>query len=435
MPPGPVRIPLRIRRPEGAGDGGGSFGGVRQTPAARARSLALIAVLALGGFGLGWSLFSNAVADSLAPGDPAAALRWKSEHPAALSALAEKTLADGDLKAAAGFARRALAADPLDVRAIRVLGLAAERTGDTALAEKLLDNAGARSRRDGPTQLWLFARHAALGDYDEAFARADALLRDRPELATRFYPVLADMAARPEATDALAKRLKTPPPWRDSFMQTYINQATDPRRPLALLERMEASGVKPSPVERRAMLNRLVQGGNYQPAFVFWVQSLSRVDLEALADIRNGDFNPHVEDGPFNWTIEGTAKNFVEFGPAPDRDDGALDLIFPGGPAPGGFVRQLLVLSPGANVLTGEVRADQFQATAGPVWQVRCADSNQVLGETDPLTSSTTGWRRFELRFEVPATGCEAQWLRLRLPGRDRRMSGEVWYDKLAISR
>ena len=435
MPSGPERIPLRIPRPARPADGGGgSYGGAREGLAGRGAGVALIVALSLGGLGLGWSLFSNAIADALAGPDPQAALSWKSEHPAALSALAAKTLDDGDPKAAAELSRRALAVDPLDVRAIRVLGLSAERTGDTALAEKLLKDAGARSRRDGPTQLWLFARNAATGDYDEAFARADALMRDRPELATRFYPVMADLAARPEATDALVRRLRMQPPWRDGFVQTYIRQAFDPGRPYALLERMEATGVKLSPVERKAMMMRLVQGKHYQQAFVFWVQSLGRADLESLADIRNGEFRPHVEDGPFNWTIEGPAKNFVEFTDAPDREGGALDIVFTGGPAPIGFVRQLLVLSPGQNVLSGEVKADQFQALAGPVWQVRCADGNQLLGETEPLTSST-GWRRFELRFEVPATGCEAQWLRLRLPGRDRQMSGEVWYDKLAISR
>lgn len=434
MPPGPVRIPLRIRRQEGTSDNGGSFGGTRQDPRSRATGIALAAVLVVGGLALGWSILSNGVADALASPDPVAALGWKREHPAALSELAEKTLEAGDAKGAAALARRALAVEPLDVRALRVLGLSVERTGDPALAEKLLKDAGARSRRDGPTQLWLFARSAALGDYDEAFARADALLRDRPELASRFYPVMADLAARPEATDALARRLKAPPPWRDGFMQTYIRRAAEPGRPYELLERMEAIGVKPSAVERKAMLLRLVQTKRYQQAFVFWVQSLSRSDLEALADVRNGDFRPHPEDGPFNWTVEGAARNFVDFTEAPDRDGGALAMIFPGGPAPLGYVRQLLILSPGPNVLTGEVRADQFQAIAGPVWQIRCADGNTLLGETEPLTGSTP-WRKFELRFDVPASGCEAQWLRLRLPGKDRRMTGEVWFSKLAVSR
>lgn len=434
MPPGPVRIPLRIRRPDGSADGGGSFGATRESGAVRARRLVLAGALVLVGLGLGWSIISNSMADARAGSRPQAALGWKRDHPAALSVLAERTLEAGDAKTAATLARRVLTIDSLDVRALRVLGLSAERTGDMALAEKLLKDAGARSRRDGPTQLWLFARGAATGDYDEAFARADALLRDKPELAVRFFPVIADLANRPEAVDPLIKRLKVSPPWRIGFVQTYINQAADPGRPFALLERMEAAGAGLSTVERKAMLLRLVQAQRYQQAFVFWVQSLGRADLEGLADIRNGEFKPHVEDGPFSWSVDRTAKNFVEFSDAPGRDGGALSLIFPGGPAPVGYVRQLLVLSPGTNVLSGDVRADQFQAIAGPSWQIRCADSRQILGETDPLTASTP-WRHFELRFEVPASGCEAQWLWLRLPSKDRRMSGEVWYDKLAISR
>ena len=82
----------------------------------------------------------------------------------------------------------------------------------------------------------------------------------------------------------------------------------------------------------------------------------------------------------------------------------------------------------------GEVRADDFSASGGPSWQIRCADGNQVLGETAPLLTSTR-WTKFEVAFEVPATGCEAQWLRLKPSGKDRRMSGEVWYDRMAVSR
>lgn len=432
MPPGPARIPQRIRRQEGASDG--AFDGLTQGRGKAIRNLALVAVLAVGGLGLGWAVLTNGVADALAGPDPAGALRWRGDHAGALSRLAEATLERGDAEAAAGYARRALEADPLDVRAIRVMGLAAERSGDPKLAETLMADAGARSRRDGPTQIWLFSRYAATGDYDRAFARADALLRDRPELAQRFYPVLSELATRPEATPALARRLKTMPPWRDGFMQTLI-RISDPGRAYALVEGLEAAGAPATAVERKAMMNRLVQARAYQPAFVYWVQGLDKRQLESLADLRNGEFAPGGEQSPFTWTVEPPARNFVDFVDAPDRDGGTLNIVLPGGPAPVGFVRQLLVLGPGAHRLTGEVRADAFNAIAGPAWQIRCAEGNAVLAETEPLTASTGGWRPFSVDFVVPETGCEAQWLRLRLPGKDRSMTGEIWYDRMAITR
>jgi tetratricopeptide (TPR) repeat protein len=432
MPPGPARIPQRIRRQEGASDG--AFDGLTRGSGRAVRNLAVVAVLAIGGLGLGWAVLKNGVADALAGVDPAAALRWRSDHAGALSLASEQALNRGDPTAAAGLARQALEADPLDVRAIRVMGLAAERTGDPKLAEKLLADAGARSRRDGPTQIWLFSRYAATGDYDQAFARADALLRDRPEMAQRFYPVMNELAARPEAAKALAARLKIMPPWRDGFMQSLI-RVSDPARSYALLESLEAAGAPATAVERKAMLNRLIQARAYQPAFVFWVQGLDKQQLESLADLRNGEFAPQKDQGPFSWTIEPPARNFVDFVDAPDRDGGSLNIVLSGGPAPTGFVRQLLVLGPGPHRLTGEVKAEAFNAIAGPAWQIRCAEGNTVLAETEPLTASTGGWRTFSAEFVVPEAGCEAQWLRLRLPGRDRRMSGEIWYDRMAISR
>lgn len=432
MPPGPVRGPVRVHRSEGA-----SEGSIRPSGRARALDLGLIAGMTVVGLALGWSILSGSMADYLARRDPQAALAWESRNAGALSALAERKLDAGDVAGAEQAARAALVADPLEIAATRVLGLAADRRGDLARADRLMNSAGARNHRDAQLQTWLFARTSAKGDFTEAFARADALVRAEPDMARRFYPVMSEMARRPEAIGPLALRLKTRPPWRDSFVQAYIRQASDPADPYLLIERLEAAGAPPSPVERQALIGRLVQDQRFQQAFLFWVEGLSKADLDNLTDVFDGGFNGSAASAPFNWTVERAAKGFIDYDPPAGREDRALHLVFQGAPAPGGFVRQLLVLSPGRHVLRGQVRADGFEAVAGPVWSIRCAgDGGPLLGETTPLTSSTP-WQSFELAFDVPA-GCDAQWLRLRPGARGgaaRRMSGEVWFDKLAVTR
>ena len=71
MPPGPGRGPLRVRRSEGA-----SEGGVRG-PVSRRADLMWMVGLAVVGLAAGWSVLSTALADSLAEPNPGAALVWR----------------------------------------------------------------------------------------------------------------------------------------------------------------------------------------------------------------------------------------------------------------------------------------------------------------------------------------------------------------------
>jgi hypothetical protein len=46
-------------------------------------------------------------------------------------------------------------------------------------------------------------------------------------------------------------------------------------------------------------------------------------------------------------------------------------------------------------------------------------------------------WTDFTVKFQVPATDCEAQWLQLELPARidaELRVEGQVWYQDLRIT-
>ena len=71
-----------------------------------------------------------------ATSSPETALAWASNEAAALDELAYRELrkSDGDLDAARSFAESALRANPLDARALAVLGMIAERQGDQARA-------------------------------------------------------------------------------------------------------------------------------------------------------------------------------------------------------------------------------------------------------------------------------------------------------------
>lgn len=432
MPPGPARGPLRVRRSEGASDGG------LRGPVSRRTDMLWLAGLLILGVAAAGSLVSTAIADYLAPDHPAAALAWRHDSATALSGLAERELEAGRLASAEANARKALAADPLQVPALSVLGRAAEQRGEAARAAPLMTAAGARNRRDPTLQLWLLRRAAATGDFNEAFARADALSRAEPDLTRRLFPVMMDMAARPGGVTALAGRLAQDPPWRAGFMITWVRNAPTADGPISLMDAMAVQGAPATPLEKGLVQTRLVRDGRFQQAFVLWAQDLPPAQLNALADVNDGGFEGAPAEGPFSWDIERPARGVADFDSAPGRSGKALHLRFDGRPPPQILVRQLLVLPPGPRVLTGEVKADRFDTIEGLSWTLRCAgDSHAMIVQSPPITGAGD-WRRFSVAFDVPADGCEGQWLSLTVLGQTagaRRSSGEVWLDNIAIQR
>jgi hypothetical protein len=72
----------------------------------------------------------------------------------------------------------------------------------------------------------------------------------------------------------------------------------------------------------------------------------------------------------------------------------------------------------------------------GLVWQISCAESRSVLAETSPLTG-TVPWTHLKVKFTVPASDCQAQWLKLIIPARtasESEIEGEAWFKDFRIT-
>ena len=170
---------------------------------------------------VGWRIIAQTAAQSLARSHPDAALSWVADQPTALNQLAQQELVDpdGNLDSAREWAQRALRSNPLDARALTLLGLIAERKGDQKSADALMRISGARTWRDPTADAWLFNREFRRGDYAHALPHADAMLRMDYECAkTELFPVLAAFTADPLAFKALTDFLATSPPWRTWFL-------------------------------------------------------------------------------------------------------------------------------------------------------------------------------------------------------------------------
>ena len=409
-----------------------------ETPLTRSRlatgaaiAMALLLVL------LGWRVMATGWAAHLANATPEAALKWQPGQPDAALLIAEKSLREQP-QASARLARAAITAAPLDARGYRLLAQSTLASGRNDEAARLYAIAAARGPRDLPSQAWLVSRELAGGNYPDALARMDLMLRVEPEVSTQLFPVLLAMAMHAPLQPTLSKLLQTVPPWRSSFVPYAIAQAPDSANVFGLIENLRHSPTGLSAQESGGWIDRLAHDHRWGSAYLVWVSTLPDVAHAHIGNVYNGSFEQEPSLQGFDWRFERIAGARIARAPVAGTDGQlALQVAFEDRRVPFQHVRQLLALGPGAYRFSGRTRLDQLSSERGLVWTLTCAEDGRVLGETEPF-SGQQDWRAFQLLFTVPDVNCGGQWLTLRLPARiasEQRISGTAWFDSLQIER
>ena len=459
-------------------------------------------LLALGAFLL-WQILTRSVAAFLASMDPASALLLRPTEATALLTLAEQELqslvrraeatqngsrvaaelakddaqADGDkiagwsemaLRAIAdtlppkqrqansagrplGQSERAearsraeavLLADPLNARALRILGLLTAVDGDQAKASKFMQAAVKRSLEESMALYWMLQENSKNKDYQKALFYADAFIRTRPQFAEYIAPVIAAMAESGEAQAqaTLKAALAQDPPWREEVLAALPKHARDARTPLNLLLSLKTSPAPPTKPELRSYLEFLINRKLFDLAYYTWLQFLPTDELGTLTFLTNGSFEKHPSGLPFDWTFpRGGSGVTVDIAARSDAaDQHALVLQFGPGRADFPGVSQLILLPPGAYRLKGKMKGE-FSGPRGLRWRLLCANDQRSEIAAGPMfIGLDPRWTDFKLSFVVPDMDCHAQYLSLELAARsasEQLVSGQVWYDELQIVR
>jgi hypothetical protein len=337
------------------------------------------------------------------------------------------------------LAETALANDPLNARALRILGQLAIDSGDEARAYKLMHAAVQRSNLESFAISWLMLESYKGKDYAAAIYYADLLLRTRPDGINLVMPTLARMTQTKEASAELKKLIAGNPPWRSKFFNALPFNVTDARKPLDLLLSIRDTPTPPTSPDLRAYLNRLIQHKFYELAFYTWLQFLPPAQLSRTGLLFNGSFELTLSKLPFDWVISAGAGASVETAMHPDQDGRrALKLQFDNGRVNFGGVRQMIVLAPGNYRLEGKYKG-RIIGRRGLLWRVTCVGARgKPIGESQMVLGVTRSWKEFDITFEVPATDCRAQQVRLVHDARsasEKLVTGSMWYDELKISR
>lgn len=434
-----------------------------------------------------WGVVSRTFAAFLAEGSPEQALRIRPAQPAALDALAEtrlsaldgaertareaassptlaidRSLSEGgsspntggiapergpqpdrartqDVREAQSLASQALLADPLNARALRILGQIADLSGDEAQALRFMQAAARRSLNETMAVAWMMSKSAEDGDYPEAIRYADILLRSRPQLRQAVVPFLAWMAEQGGGGAGLKDMLSRNPPWRAQFFDALPASVSDARTPLDLLMAVKDSPAPPTTVELRGYLDFLIGRQLYALAYYAWLQFLLPEQLSSVRYVVNGGFEAPPSALPFDWSISQGAGTTVGVDLSPGEGaNHALFVRFDDGRAEFSGVAQLLVLSPATYRLAATYKGTLL-GRRGLKWRVTCVGGTTgVIGESPTIAGTSASWKPLELSFSVPGSDCPAQYVRLELDARmasERFVSGEVWFDNLQISR
>ena len=344
-------------------------------------------------------------------------------------AIVSTALVGGDANPSPSAAPRRMRQDPLDVAALRGLGLERERTGQTAEAEALLSFVGRRTWRDAPTQAWLLRRRLSQGRLKEAFEIADSIMRQDFLGTTRpaLFGMMTAAAGLVEARPALEARLVAAPSWRTDFLQG-LEAHGDTAGAVQILGALAAGETPPKPEEYTLLITRLVAGGDYGGAYEAWSVVTRRARMAEL-----GDFSGPSDQTPFTWSVAEGVGATSEARPSPGGS--TLRIDYDGFSTPR-LPARLLVRPAGRWRLTWR-ETGEAKATPGFYWRVRCAATGQALARSDAATApmaDPTGWRSRELAFEVPAIGCGGQWLELIATPGERRDPVTARYESMKIA-
>ena len=394
---------------------------------------AFLALLALTGFAA-WRVLLVTYADANAASHPERALRWAPNHPVALLALAERQLAEGQTEQAVASARRLLAVEPLEARGFRVLAQAAEQSGDQAQALSLYQIAARRSPRDLASQAWLAQHYLDTSDFPQAVRQFETILQRWPQQKQKLLPVMAQMAADPAFSDALSAALQARPAWRASFLNA-LQRSDDAQASAQVMAALQRGGGLED-AEYDQWIDNLMRKGRWGEAYSRWAGRIVRAG-SPLAPVYNGGFETEPGNRGFDWRIRHVPGVTLAFVADPSVKGRVARFSFRGRSVATASLEQPLLLAPGRRYrFSARARAENLRAERGLEWVLACNGGGAAIVVSERLQGSF-GWREVGIEFDLPANGCNGQWLRLRNPapsGLGQRVSGELWLDEIGIA-
>lgn len=324
------------------------------------------------------------------------------------------------------IALKALEGQPINPKALRLLGYIEDAGGNSAKAEAYVRMAAKLSRREAGAQLWLIEASARKGDIQQTLVHYDIALRTKPDTQTVLFPRLVNAIEDPEIRAALKPYIRSENGWGPSFLSFAISNSKDlPVLARLILETDGLSDPDEAQVQEVALIGRLVSERYFAEARQIFLQmpgaQASRASSAAFdASDRDARF------GAIGWQLTNDPDAGGGFA---DNGNRVALSVFANSSTTRPVATKLLFLKPSNYIL--EIKVSNIDRGSGGFlrWELRCPDTagGKILWSVDSATPS------LKARFNIPS-GCPVQYLNLIASGGNGQTGLEATIGSVAIS-
>ena len=296
-----------------------------------------------------------------------------------------------------------LRAIPLDNNALVRAGLEASIAGKQQTAMALMTEALRRDPRSRAVRFWLMNAALKRNDLPTAIHQLDRLMVLVHDGRNAFFPVLAAIAKQPATEAPIAAALQRYPDWRKEFLDYLVSNGSDP----ALVFRLTAAGGPVGTADTKGgLVQRLINSGDYEAAYLAWINYLPPEGLQQVAPVYDGTFQGLPGVQPFNWSFTDGEAGSVGV----ERGQG-LQINYPAAQSVR-LASQTIMLPAGRYVFSYDAHGSPDVPDGGTIaWHIGCLPTGVPVLDR-PLSGLRDADGRYAARFEVPAD-CVAQLLTL----------------------
>ncbi len=393
-------------------------------------------VIIVAGIFLTWSSFQFANGQIRADADPVSALAYAPTNAVANAFHADQLLmAPGEKKpyaVIAAKARLAVAEQPLNPRALRVLGYVAMATNAETKGAALIAVAERQSRRDFGTQLWYIQEAVSKDDVAGALAHYDIALRTSQRGRDLLFPILLNALEDSDVQKGFVPYVKAKPIWLQSFMSYAIGENS---QPVALASLVKQSGGLPVGAVYRTfefqLLGSLATKGTADQ-IVEYFSTLRGAKAGVLTSAALDAQTTDARFAPLTWELLVTPEVGAHI--RNDVPNGQTTLQIIAQPGQSAIVaNKLMFLRPGKYSLKTSHSFSELTARPSLSFEMRCRGdrSGTIIGEVfaNSVSNTTSG----SMTFSV-GTDCQAQTLSIRAVGGQSQQDVEISVTQILLS-
>jgi hypothetical protein len=379
----------------------------------------------------GYLVFALAVSGVLREKNPQLALMLFPYESAALAARADQIYFNASSQASATAHQLAIAAvrkQPVNPKALRLLGFIADMKKQPADAERLVTLSSRLSRREAGAQLWLIEHTARIGTAADTLRHYDTVLRTKPDASAVLFPRLLYAIEDEDIRQRLGPYMQLNRSWMISFLNFALTKSKNLSALNALI--VENGGFPDSEFtqkQTKELLARLTAEKQFGEARKLFL-SLPHATPARLRSAGFDRFDVDAQFGAMGWVVNQAADAAFDWDTdAPGRRPSLSLAVAPVTTTV--IATRLLYLLPGDYDFAAKLSQLERSKNGTLRWQIRCATrgDQSVFWSADTVTMSVLG------ALPVPVD-CPVQMLEIVASGGEGRAGLEAVVSSVAIS-